>query len=334
MSKVRVAFVGSGGMAEPHAAAVSKIKGAEIVGFCDLKPELAQAKASQYGGKSFTDPAEMLDTVKPTALYVLLPPFAHGVELAAVARGIPFFVEKPIGLDMALTKKIAAAVKRKKLITCAGYMNRYRKSVQTVRNLLQSDPAIMLHGGWIGGTPNPDAAPIVRWWINKAKSGGQFLEQVTHTVDLTRFFCGNAVEVHAFAAKGHNKRVHPDYSIEDASVVNIRFASGAIANLWASCSSNAGGGISLNVYAKNAAALFTGWDHSVKITRAGKEAVEIKGEPDIFDIEDAIFIKAVAAGDPSRIQSTYQDAANSLAISVAANQSMKSGKPVRVERVG
>lgn len=334
MSKVRVAFVGSGGMAQAHATALGNVPDAHIVGFCDVNRQLAEEKASQFGGEAFDEPVKMLDAVRPDAVYVLLPPFAHGVELELVTRGIPFFIEKPIGIDLHLTRQIARAVRRKKLLTCAGYMNRYRKSVQTVREMLQSDPAIMVHGGWIGGTPNPDKGPpIVRWWIDKAKSGGQFLEQVTHTVDIVRFLCGEPVQVHAFAAKGFNRNVHPDYSIEDASVVNIKFASGAIANLWASCSTNVGGGVSLNVYAKSTAAFFTGWDHSVTIQQVGKEPVKIAGEQNIFDLEDAAFIRAVQNRDPSAVRSDYLDAARTLAISIAANRSMETGRPVKVPRI-
>jgi len=328
--KVKVGFVGSGGMAEAHSKPLAAMKDVQIVGYCDVDMEKAGRMAQQYGAKAFEDAAEMMDTVEPTAVYFCLPPFAHGAELEAVKRGIPFFVEKPIGLDLELCNKIARAVKRRKLLTCAGYMNRYRGGVQMVRKLLQADPAILVLGGWIGGTPRGGPGKgIWSWWIQKDKSGGQFLEQVTHTVDLARFLCGEATQVHALAATGFNKGAPKAYSIEDASVVNIRFKSGAVANLWASCSANAGGGgVSLSVFASKTTALLTGWEHSVRLMQRGKEPREIPGEGDIFAVEDEAFIKAVRTGNRAGIMSWYADGLKTLEISVAANKSMKTGKPV------
>src|SRR5262249_8419093 len=271
--------------------------------------------------------------LSPDAIYFCLPPFAHGAELQAVERGIPFFVEKPVALDTGQAREIAAAVTERDLVTGVGYMNRYRRGVQRVRDLLREDPAILMLGGWIGGSPRGSSG-IGSWWVQKDRSGGQFLEQVTHTVDLARFLGGEVVEVHAFAATGFNQGVPENYSIEDASVVNLRFRSGAIANLWASASSNGGGGgVTLSVYAGRTTALFTGWEHTLRLMRAGEDTVEIRGESEIFNLEDQAFIAAVRSRDASRIQCSYPDGVKTLEISVAANRSMETGRPVAVEGV-
>jgi hypothetical protein len=49
--------------------------------------------------------------------------------------------------------------------------------------------------------------------------------------------------------------------------------------------------------------------------------------------EDRVFVNAVEAGDGSEIQSTYADAVGSLAIRLAANESMETGEPVMVSSV-
>jgi predicted dehydrogenase len=318
-------------MAEAHSKPLSQRDDVEIVGYCDVDRICRDEKAAKYGGKAFVDPIKMLNAVKPDAVYVLLPPFAHGIELELIARRIPFFIEKPIGLDMKLTRKIAAAVAEKRLLTCAGYMNRYRKPIQTLKKLLEKNPAILVLGGWIGGTPGAPKRGIGSWWIRKNKSGGQFLEQVTHTVDLVRFLCGEATQVQAFAAKDVNRSKPERVTIEDASVVNIKLACGAVANLYAGCCADAGGGgVTLTVYANKATAVFTGWEHSLKLLQRGKPGLLIPGEGDIFAIEDAAFINAVKTHSSAGIMSSYADAAKTLAISVAANESMKTGKPVRL----
>jgi len=332
-AKVKVGFVGSGGMAEAHAKALGACPEAKVVAFSDVELSRAKDIAGRYGARAFKKPAEMFDTMALDAVYLCLPPFAHGTEFEAIERSIPFFVEKPINLDLGQAHEIAAAVEAKQLLTCAGYMNRYRKGVQKVRALLAKDPAVMLTGGWIGPTPRPRPGyGIHTWWVQKKKSGGQFLEQVTHTVDLARYLVGSeAVEVFAYAATGFNIGTPDNYDLDDAALVNIRFASGAIANLWSSCSSNAAGGVSLNVYAAQHAAFFTGWSHAVRIVDAAHKEQQIPGEDDIFAIQDAAFVKAVRKGDQSLVMSTYADAVNTLAISVAANRSLKTGKPVALK---
>lgn len=61
-----------------------------------------------------------------------------------------------------------------------------------------------------------------------------------------------------------------------------------------------GGGVALNVYANNLTAEFTGWEHSLRLLRKGEEPQEMKGEEEIFSIEDGAFIRAVRANDPSK----------------------------------
>jgi predicted dehydrogenase len=340
--KVRVGFIGSGGMAQAHLnpeKGLPTFPDVEIAAFCDVVPAKAEALAQQYGVKAYTQPREMLAAERLDAVYVLLPPFAHGeAEQAAIAAKVPFFVEKPIGLDLSVLREVAAGVKQTNLLTAVGYMNRYRKSVQRARDVFRQDAPILAYGGWLGGRPRAraDSDGIGSWWVQRSKSGGQFVEQVTHTVDLARYLLGDAEEVSAVATKAFNKSKEgtpANYDIEDASLVNIRFKSGAIATLMASCATGVGGGVTLNVYAENHAALFTGWEHSLRLlSKQGEETNEesIPGEPDIFAVEDRVFINAVKSGDRSKIGTDYADGLKTAELAIGANRSMETGEPVRL----
>jgi myo-inositol 2-dehydrogenase/D-chiro-inositol 1-dehydrogenase len=328
---VKVAIIGSGGMAKQHLPGLKEMAGVEVVGFCDTVLERAKAMADENGGAAFKDPGKMLDVTGADCCYVLLPPFAHGkAEMACIDRGVPFFVEKPINNNWKQACGIAEAVTAKGLMTSAGYMNRYRKAIQMAKKLLASDPAVYVQGGWISGKPNPTPErPISMWWVQQAKSGGQFLEQVTHTVDIVRFLCGEATEVSAFAARGFNQGV-PGYDIADAMSVAIHFQSGGVCNLHSCCASTARTGISLDVFATQVAFEFRGWDHACRIFRKGQDVEEIAGEPEIFKVEDAAFIKAVRAGNDKGILCSYPDALKTLEISIAANLSAAKGKVIKL----
>lgn len=337
VEKVRVGFVGCGGIAVNHLKGLINNPHVALAAFCDANKDRAKTIAKEFGvadAAVFDKSEEMLEDAPLDAAYFCLPPFVHGAEFEAIKRGIPFFVEKPINLYLDQAKEIASAVEKKRLITSVGYMNRYRRGVQKVRELLKDDPPILALGGWIGKTPSPALEPpIYKWWVVKEKSGGQFHEQVTHTVDLTRFLCGEIVEVYALPARGFNKEVAPTYDIEDASVVNIKFASGTVGNLWASCSTNGGGGgVTLNIYANKTSALFTGWEHSLRLLRVKMEPEEITGEPNIIEIEDNAFIEAVRLKDASRILCSYPDGLETIKVTLAANESMTKGKPVKIPK--
>jgi len=321
---MRIAFIGTGGIARIHADGLCKRSDVCFVGACDALAERAQSFAGQYGGQAYTNVAEMLDGARPDAVWVCLPPFAHGeAELALAQRRIPFLVEKPIAHSLDTARRILDQVTRTGTLAGAAYMNRYRRSVNRVKELLAADPAVLVHGGWIGGTPG------VAWWRVKAQSGGQILEQTTHTFDLVRYLVGEPELVYAQGACGFVTDL-PNYDVEDASTVAIRFQSGAVGNLMSCCASTAGGGVHLTIAARKHYISFTGWEHSVVIRKSALEEEHISGEKDIFALEDAAFIEAVQTNNPSRLLSPYADALKTLAFGLAANRSLETGMPVEV----
>ncbi|NOZ24044.1 MAG: Gfo/Idh/MocA family oxidoreductase [Planctomycetes bacterium] len=328
--KVRLGFIGCGGVQQMHLEGVARIEEADITAVCDLKQDLAQETGAKYNAKPFTDHKQMLADVELDAVYIALPPFAHGLELDVIEKGLPFFVEKPVGMDLKLCREIAAGVKEKNLTTAVGYMSRYRAGVKRAKEIFNGDPPILLHGGWVGGTPNM-TAPIHQWWVVKEKSGGQLVEQTTHTVDLVRYFCGDVAEVYAAATKGFVTGI-PTFTIDDASLVTFKFKDGAIATLYSTCAANGGGGgVSLNVYALQHTIKLGGWALDAEILTKGAEPEKFAGEQNIFEIEDRVFIKAVKTGDRSDIMTDYADGVKTAAAAIAANQSMETGKPVTTE---
>ena len=330
--KVKLGFIGSGGIVRAHLEhGLKDFPDVEFAGWCDINPETAAARREQVGGKGevFADAREMLDKAKPDAVYIMLPPYAHGgAEELVIRHRLPFFIEKPVAIDMPTAAKVADGVSRHNLITSVGYMNRYRQSMRRVRELLKTSKPVIMHGGWVGGGPSSYSG-IWSWWVQKDKSGGQFLEQTTHTIDLARYLFGDVTHVFAVAVRDRRKR--PDfYTIEDASMVQLAFDNGAAANLYSSCSTAIGGGVTLSVWGTDFKAEFSGWEHSVKIFLPNNEQTSIPGEDKIFALEDRAFIDSVKAGKNKGILATYEDGLKATAIACAANDSMVTGKVVKI----
>ncbi len=325
---MRIAFIGTGNIARSHATGLVKMNGIEFVGAYDVLPERAQAFAAQFGGEAVAGLDEMLDRTKPDAAWVCLPPYAHGAaEMALLDRRIPFLVEKPVSNSIVTARKILDRVLATGTLTAVGYMNRYRRSAQRAKELLADDPAVLLDGAWIGGTPG------VPWWRVQAQSGGQIVEQTTHVLDLVRYLVGEPQTVCGVGAHGFVRDM-PGYDVSDASAVSVRFASGAVGSLLSCCANrSSGGGVHLTIVAVHHVTRFSGWDLASVITKSRLEEERITGEPNVFELEDAAFVQAVQSGDRALVRSPYEDGLKTLAFSLAATKALQVDAPVDVSSI-
>ena len=83
---LRLGFIGAGGMTKAHTDAMAGFTDVAFAAFCDVKKAKAAALAEQFGAEAFSDPAKMFAAMDLDAVWVNLPPFAHGeAEFAALA---------------------------------------------------------------------------------------------------------------------------------------------------------------------------------------------------------------------------------------------------------
>lgn len=93
----RVAILGAGGIAVPHALALKSIPNVEMAAVCDINKASATDFQGRWGVREvFTDLNEMLVKAKPDVVHVLLPAAAHAAASETCLRaGADLFVEKP-----------------------------------------------------------------------------------------------------------------------------------------------------------------------------------------------------------------------------------------------
>lgn len=224
MPDCRIGFIGAGGVAARHARALSMMPDARLISVTDADPLRAQEFATTYRVRSVPDVRALLDS-GVNAVYVCVPPFAHGrIETAITDAGFAMFVEKPLGLNARVAGKIARAVNEAGVVTAVGHHWRYSATLQTAGRLLTGRPVRLVCGGWL------DKVPPVPWWTRLEKSGGQIIEQAVHVLDLARTLVGEVNEVHAM---GSGRR--PDADIDCATAAILRFEGGAIGTFAATC---------------------------------------------------------------------------------------------------
>lgn len=319
----RVGFIGAGGIADRHVGTLSRIADVEIVGFADPDFERAQALASKVRARAYNAPRDLLDRENLDAVYICVPPFAHGdPERDAIEAGIPFFVEKPLTLTLDDAESIGKAVERSGLVTAAGYHWRYLDTVEEARGLLRDTPAQLVTGHWLDQTPPP------RWWWREDQSGGQIIEQATHILDLARHLVGEITEVHALASRAGPREDFPGLDVATGMAVCLKFASGAVGTLATTCLLRWSHRVGLHLFGDGLAIELT--DRDVMIDIGQGRPVRQAGEDPVF-LEDLDFIEAVR-GMPNRIRSPYAEALKTHRVALAIADSARTGQSVRLGR--
>jgi len=306
---------------------LGEVPGVEFAAFCDLDEEMARACVEKYGGRAYRDHREMLEEAGIDACYVCLPPFAHtDQELLCCEKGISLFVEKPVALTVEKAREVAAAVRKSGVVNQVGYQRRFSGPMNRIREVLHREggPIALFDAAWYGGV----AGGPEKWWRRRERSGGQLVEQSTHLVDLARWYVGDVSEVYA----GFETKVYgdlPNFNIEDASVVTMRFANGALGVITSTCAAQQKGrGQRFAVVAKNLQV--TGGRDGLRIIRGGEvEEVGPQREAREATLEgNRHFIECVQGGRQTRVP--YEEGLKALEITLAAVRSADTGRVVKL----
>ncbi|MET7950486.1 Gfo/Idh/MocA family oxidoreductase [Micromonospora sp. NPDC005324] len=319
MRKCRVGLVGAGGVAQRHARVLAGFDDVELVGVTDVAPEAASALAAQHGGRACADVAELLAT-DLDAVYVCVPPFAHGpAEEAVIEAGVPMFVEKPVAVDLNTAERIADLVGRRGLRTAVGHHWRYLSVLDQARDLLADRPVRMVSGAWL------DKVPPVAWWSRRDRSGGPVVEQAAHVLDLIRVLAGEVTEVTAY---GNGTPPPVDGAdIDSVTTAALRFADGAVGTLSAACVLGWKHRAGLEILADGLALVIT--EDGLSIRDADGER-HVPADPEAARVAvDRAFVDAVRGiGDDVRVP--YAEALATQRLALAVADSARTGTTVRL----
>lgn len=325
---VKVALIGAGSVGQRHARTLQQL-GVRITSVTDAHPEAAEKVAREVDARAFTDPDAALDLTDADAAYVCVPPFAHGSgERAALSRGLPLFVEKPVGLGREIAEEIGVLVEAAGVVTGTGYHWRCTDTLEHARELLAEAPALLASGYWL------DKRPPVPWWGRVDRSGGQVVEQLTHVLDAARFLLGDVVEVYAAGVRSASaidlqtagRAGEESDDVDDATAATMRFASGAVATLAATSV----------LAAKHRAALHTvSRGLYLEVSETGLSSFDGSSRTDLESAEDPRatvdreFIEAVR-GEREATRTPYAEALRSHRLGCAIAESARTGLPVRL----
>jgi myo-inositol 2-dehydrogenase/D-chiro-inositol 1-dehydrogenase len=320
---LNIGIVGTGWFGRMHAEKLAKLEGVKVAAFTATSQEKADKEAAKYeDARGYSSIHTMLDDRKLDAVYICVPPFAHGeIERALVERGIPFLVEKPLAADEQTPAELLKEIESKKLITSVGYHFRYMDGTSRAQELLRERTVGMALGYWMGSMPG------VSWWRKMEGSGGQFVEQTTHIVDLLRYTLGEVSEVYAAYGSRIMADVEQGVTVPDVGTVTLKLVNGAVATISNTCAIPAGDRAGLHIYTNKGVLELS---HGGLLDVEAGRKTEYANRTNPYELENEAFLHAVRTGDVSRIRSTYEDAWLTHRVTIAANQSALTGLPVKL----
>ncbi|MET0496585.1 MAG: Gfo/Idh/MocA family oxidoreductase [Actinoplanes sp.] len=318
MAATRVGIIGAGGVAQRHARVLSNLPDVRISGVTDVRPAAAQSLADGCGAQVVEDAGALLAT-RPDAVYVCVPPFAHGpAERAVIKAGLPLFVEKPISVNLDLAYEIADLIAQRNVLTAVGHHWRYLGIVEQARELLGDRPIRLVTGAWL------DKVPPVGWWPQQDKSGGPVVEQAAHVLDLARHLAGEVTEVTAFGNGTPPQAEGAD--VDGATAATLRFASGAVGTLAATCVLGWKERAGLEIYADGLALAIT---ETGLVVRDADGTRTIDSDPETARVAvDRAFIDAVR-GVADDVRVPYEEALRTHELALAVAEAAATGRAVR-----
>lgn len=255
MSKLKIAVIGVGSIAESHINAYLKNPDCELYAFCDINEETLKAKGEKYSvTRLFTDKDEMLKSCPEIdAVSVCTWNCAHAeCTIAALKAGKNVLCEKPMAMNAAEAEEMLRTAKETGKLLMIGFVRRYGNDCGVVKDFVDSGDFGEIYytkatylrragapGGWFGDI--------------KLSGGGPLIDLGVHVIDLARYVSGNPKPVSVFGAtfkklgnrdglkltKRYNQTDKKDtFNVEDFASAMIRFDNGMVLAIEASFSLN------------------------------------------------------------------------------------------------
>ena len=334
MKTVGVALIGSGRMGAFHAETLAlRLPQARLAAVVDPAPGAAERLAGAFGAQAYTDVAQAWADPAVEAVVIAAPARSHAdLVVAATAAGKHVFCEKPMAVTLPDADRAIDAARAAGVVLQVGFNRRFAADWRAARALLDAGtlgtPRLLRSltrdpGGFDPSRVLPDTI---------------FLETLIHDFDTLRYLNpgAEAVEVSAVG----DALVEPgwrDRGLLDTAVVTVRFDNGAIAVAEACFEAAYGydvrgevlgsGGMATMGDGRRTGMVFSG--------SAGRLVETVRSDQELFPEgytgELSAFVAAVRAGTPALV--TGEDARAALAIALAAAESVRAGRPVRLDEV-
>ena len=251
--KVRVGIIGCGGIANgKHFPGLASVPEVEMVAFCDIIVERAEAAAKKWGtedAKFYENYKDLLADESIDVVHVCTPNISHSfITVDALEAGKHVMCEKPMAINSAEALKMVEAAKRTGKKLAIGYQNRQRNDSLYLKDICDR--------GDLGEIYYAKAHAIRRrfvptWGVflkEDEQGGGPLIDIGTHALDLTLWTMNNYKPKYCVGTTYHEFRYqtetanacgdwNPDeFTVEDSAFGFVVMENGAtivLESAWA-----------------------------------------------------------------------------------------------------
>ena len=280
------------------------------------------------------DPRILLDDPEIDAILIGSPSSEHAPQLIECAEaGKHIFCEKPIAINPEIIRNALAEVDKSGVKLQVGFNRRFDPNFSAVQHQVASgalgDPHIIR-------ITSRDPAPPPAEYV--AGSGGMFLDMTIHDFDMVRFLSGSEVtEVHAYGAVLVDPEIGKAGDI-DTAVISLKFTNGALGIIENSRKAVYGYDQRVEIFGSKGAAMA---DNNTPTSMVVfNESGTIRDKPLYFFLEryEAAFIDEMKAfvnaiREDKTTAVSGKDGLAPVLIALAAQDSLKRGKPEKVDSV-
>lgn len=331
---LRYGILGAGGHSKFVNRLLTEIGDTKLVAVCDTNRNRATALAEPAKATVYTDFDEMIALQEIDMLVVCIPPFAHtGQEITAAEKGIHLYIAKPVAMNTEYAQRVSTTIERNNVLSCVTYGLRYVHAVQKVRELLAGRQIALAEGYAFLSVKPGGGRPSV---TQKEMSRGQMFIQACHVYDIFRYLIGEVEKVSAIKAEGFIPRSEI-YNIEDAGVVTLKFASGAVGQV--SCTvmapSCVSGQFGFRITARDILMSYVNQEGVLNVKEGTRDwNYEHVSKPHDYEAEMLRrFLYAIRTGDTSKILTPYSDAVRTLQIAIGVIEALETGRTVEIPMI-
>ena len=247
--KMRMAFIGCGGIAQTHLGALKNFPDVEVVAGVDVDAERLKVMEEKWGVPSlYKDWKTMLKEVKPDAVNVCTPNGVHAPPVIdALNAGAHAIVEKPMAMNPAECQKMIDAAAKNKRKLAVGFQYRYHPSTEFLTRARDE--------GQFGNVMFVKCQALRRrgipnWGVfgqKELQGGGPLIDIGVHVIEMAHYTMGSprpiAASGNTWTFMGNKKSDiasmwpnwdYKTYTVEDMAIGQIRFENGALLQIEAS----------------------------------------------------------------------------------------------------
>lgn len=195
---IRIAIIGTGGMAQDHAAKFQAIRGVKLTACCDIVEERAQAFSEKWKVPAvYTDYRELLAKEQLDGVAVVTPDNVHApIAWAAVNKGLATLCEKPFTITLSEARRLRNLARKRGVPNMVNFSK---------RNFAALDGAAKcVARGALGELRHVEASYLQNWltlgcWENQSAwlwrmssdySMGVLGDLGAHSLDMLQLLCG------------------------------------------------------------------------------------------------------------------------------------------------